>query len=197
MLRRLSFNFLYLYILCNKGAALCIAFIGRIIRTFLFFRVIGFPTRFNGNFLFQLVDNAVAGKGVVCFFIPVRFIRRTKQTIDCKTVNIPFGFRKSAYPLGSRFGNDCVVIVSVHSAVVYNPVIKVKSLCNEPVCPFRIFGNSRQTVNRADNAAFHILGDICAVRSRICYELLFVKALCGIKCLLCRVTVNLICFLLQ
>ena len=174
MLRRLSFDFLYLYILGNKGTALCIVFIGRIIRTFLFFRVIGFPTHFNGDFLFQLVDNSVAGKGVVCFFISVRLVHRTKQTVYCKAVNIPFGFRKSAYPLGSRFGNDCVMIVSVHSAVVYNPVIKVKSLCNEPVRPLRIFGNGSQTVNRADNAAFHILGDICAVGSRICYELLFV-----------------------
>ena len=141
---------------------------------FLILSVIFFPANLNGSFCFQLVCNVVAVKNIVGFRIFVGLIYGTKQAVHHKSVNVFLNFRKSISLACECFGNDSVMLVAVHSAVVDHSFIKVKPLCGEPVRTFRIFGDSCNSINNANYRVFHILGNIIAVRSRIGQKAFFV-----------------------
>ena len=125
-------------------------------------------------------------------FIDMRGCGSHKKPCTCKKENVSLAFGKQGkfrfFKLHCR-----------NHGMVIRYLFAVKKPCNL-WCKFYAFHKRKLWKKHENNLIrcfFHIVCQVVAVRSRIGQKLLFIKALCKVKGLLCGVTENAVCFLLK
>ena len=89
------------------------------------------------------------------------------------------------------------MVVPVHSVIIDNSAVKIKSRTKQCVCSFGIFHTFSCCAHNSDNLTSHILGNIVAIGTGVCNELLLIQILCSFKGLFGCKSVHSVGFLLE